>query len=212
MKNPYKICPFFEDENWRLRFVSEADAPELLRVYSDEKAVPLFNSDNCHGDDFHYTTMEQMKKAIAFWDFSYKEKFFIRWTVLKRESVKISSRTEHTCQAALPASSDCTSGATAVGTIELFHRDADDYFTNCGILRLDLRSDFEQKETIFEVLSLIVPSAFDLFDCRMIATKAPRFADERIEALGTLGFSATEESLIGGEDGKAYTDYYVLKR
>lgn len=193
MENPYKICPFFENENWSLRFVSEADAPELLEVYSDEKAVPLFNSDNCHGDDFHYTTMERMKKAIAFWDFSYKEKYFIRWTILKRESVK-------------------TSGATAVGTIELFHRDSNDYFTDCGVLRLDLRSDFEQKEMIFEILSLIVPSAFDLFDCRMIATKVPRFADERRQVVEKLGFLASEESLIGGEDGKAYTDYYVLKR
>ena len=30
----------------------------------------------------------------------------------------------------------------AMGTIELFNRKAKDYFNNCGLLRLDLRSDY----------------------------------------------------------------------
>ena len=48
-----------------------------------------------------------------------------------------------------------------IGTIELFHRDSKDYFNRCGLLRLDLKSDY------------------DLFDCDMVATKIPTFAGER---------------------------------
>ena len=36
------------------------DCDDLLEVYSDEAAVPLFNNDNCKGDDFHYKTKERM--------------------------------------------------------------------------------------------------------------------------------------------------------
>ena len=43
-------CPFYEDENYLVRKLEALDASDLLSVYSDEKAVPLFNSDNCNGD------------------------------------------------------------------------------------------------------------------------------------------------------------------
>ena len=33
---------------------------------------------------------------------------------------------------------------TAIGTIELFHRTAEDFFNHTGVIRLDLRSDFEK--------------------------------------------------------------------
>ena len=47
MLNPYERCPKYENENYLLRMVSKKDKEDLLKVYSDEKAVPFFNSDNC---------------------------------------------------------------------------------------------------------------------------------------------------------------------
>ena len=67
MKDVYEECPKFENEKYIIRPVLDNDAVDLLKVYSDEKAVLLFNSDNCGGDDFHYTTLERMKQAIDFW-------------------------------------------------------------------------------------------------------------------------------------------------
>ena len=64
MKNVYEVCPSFENEKYLLRFVELSDAQELLNVYRDEKAVPYFNSDNCHGDIFFYETLERMEEAI----------------------------------------------------------------------------------------------------------------------------------------------------
>ena len=74
MSNPYEKCPVLENEQYLLRLVEASDAPDLLAVYSDEKAVPLFNSDNCHGDDFHYTTLQRMQDAVGFWLWAYQDR------------------------------------------------------------------------------------------------------------------------------------------
>lgn len=192
--NPYETCPTYESENYLLRLVQMDDAPDLLAVYSDEKAVPFFNSDNCNGDDFHYTTLERMQQAVEFWLWAYNDKGFVRWAIIDKNIQK------------------------SIGTIELFNRKAmdgqkpKDYFNNCGLLRLDLHSDYESADRIFEILSLIVPPAFALFECGMVATKVPPFASARREATERLGFLKSDENLVGGDDGKIYTDYYVLLR
>ncbi|WAG55317.1 hypothetical protein LL033_22370 [Clostridium estertheticum] len=57
-----------------------------------------------------------MKQALNYWKFYYDQKGFVRWAIVdKKDNI-------------------------ASGTIELFHRDSKDYFNNCGLLRLDLRS------------------------------------------------------------------------
>lgn len=102
-------------------------------------------------------------------------------------------------------------GGCVIGTIELFHRDAADYFTDCGLLRLDIRSDYEREEEIVRIVSLILEPAFVLFRCGKIATKAVPGAVERIKSLKRLGFAATEEKVIG-HDGTRYGDYFVVVR
>lgn len=62
----YKECPKYKNKLITLIKTSEDDLEELLKCYSDEKAVPLFNSDNCHGDNFNYETIEKMRQAIDF--------------------------------------------------------------------------------------------------------------------------------------------------
>lgn len=188
MVNPYEKCPVYENENYLLRLVDLADAADLLQVYSDKKAVPFFNSDNCNGDDFYYTSLERVQSAIEFWLCEYQRKGFVRWVIVDKNT------------------------SCAIGTIELFHRKSEDYFNNCGLLRLDLRSDYERSGNISEILSLIVPPAFDLFDCEMLATKIPPVAAERRAVMEKAGFERSGEKLIAGKGGKAYGDYYVLKK
>lgn len=187
MLSPYEKCPVFENKNYLLRLVDAEDASELLLVYSDEKAVPIFNSDNCI-NNFHYTCPEQMQETINFWQSEYRKQNFVRWTIIDKNM-------QH-----------------AIGTIELFNRESEDYFNDCGLLRLDLRSDYERLVYICEILNLVLVSAFDLFNCQMIATKVPPVAIERKIAVEQLGFVATKETLIGGQDRKIYTDYYVLQK
>ena len=52
MVDVYKNCPEYENEDYHVRMVCQEDRMDLLKVYSDKRAVPFFNSDNCGGDDF----------------------------------------------------------------------------------------------------------------------------------------------------------------
>ena len=185
--NIYKSCPTLENDKYILRPVLDSDLDDLLKVYGDVKAVLLFNSDNCHGDDFHYTTKERMKQALDFWKQAYDNGWFVRLSIVDKKS------------------------GEAIGTIEEFRRDEKDYFTNCGLLRLDLRSDYEKASEIESILSLIAVPSFDLFGCGIVATKAIPSAIERIKALVAAGFTPSSESLVG-HDGTKYYDYYVLNK
>ena len=42
MVDVYKNCPEYENESYILRMVSKEDKKDLLKVYSDDKAVPFF--------------------------------------------------------------------------------------------------------------------------------------------------------------------------
>ena len=187
MKDVYKYCPEFENDKYLLRLISQEDASDLLKVYSDVKAVPFFNCDNCNGDDFFYTTIERMKQAVDFWIFSYDKRYFVRWSIIDKEKSEV------------------------IGTIELFHRDADEHFYECGLLRLDLRSDYENAKEIENIVLLIKSATYDMFYCEKIATKAVPTAMERIKALQNLGFVATDKKIVG-HDGTEYGDYFILEK
>ncbi len=186
-ENVYKECPVFENDRYLLRLVNMSDVKNLLKVYSDKNAVCFFNSDNCGGDDFYYTTEERMSEAVEYWIWEYSRKGFVRWSVIDKVTNE------------------------AIGTIELFHRKAKDYFNKCGLLRLDLRSDYESEETIIGVLEMIIRPTYRMFNCRMIATKAIPSAKNRVSALQTIGFNLSDAVLVG-HDGTQYKDYYVYKK
>lgn len=184
----YEKCPVFENEKYILRFVEEKDVAELLEVYSDKNALPFFNSDNCNGDNFYYPTAEKMFEAVKFWLFSYHEKYFVRFTVIDKSINK------------------------AVGTVELFRRYSDDKFDGDGVLRLDVKSDYEKENILSDIISIIVPPAFEMFDCTEIITKIPVYAVERMNAFRKYGFSKSEYFMVGTHDGYAYKDYWTLRK
>ena len=138
MSNIYENVPKFESEKFSLWFVDKADVDDLLEVYSDKNSLPFFNSDNCDGDNFYYPTKDKMEQAIDFWLKSYQTKWFVRWVIIDKISLK------------------------AIGTIELFNRTSEDKFNGMGVLRLDLKIEYEKEEVI---------------------TKVPNYAIERIANL-----------------------------
>lgn len=179
----YEEIPVMESDKFLLREIEDTDAEDLLKVYSDKAAVPLFNSDNCV-NNFYYVSIEEMKDTIAFWKKEYQSRYYVRWAIIDKKA-------------------NC-----AIGTIELFNRKAKDYFNNCGLLRLDLRSDYEKEDIIEDILSIIISETKDMFACEMIATKAVSIAKERIRSLEYMGFCLSEEVLTG-HDGTIYDAYYV---
>lgn len=178
----YDVCPVLKSEHFTLRLVERQDAPGLLRVYSDEETVKLCNADNCHYGTFRLNSLEDTLKCIDAWRHEYGLGCFVRWTIL--------------------------AGEEAIGTVELFHREAEDAFNHHGLLRLDLRSDWETLPALTELLALLHRHAYELFDCSILATKAPAFAAVRCQALQESGYMLSRNVLIG-HDGTEYGDYWV---
>ena len=181
MKSVYECCPILQGNFVKLELVTAADAKPLLDCYSDEKAVPFFNSDNCHGDDFHYTAIEQMKQAVAFWLFSYEKGYFVRMTIKNFTTNEI------------------------LGTIEIFHRKAQDYFNDCALLRIDLKSSAEKQAIITDILCLCQNELMPFFDTNRIVTKAVPAAQERIVSLKKLGYVLCSNKLLD-----QYDNYWEL--
>lgn len=183
----YKKIPELENERFLLRKVKQSDADDLLRVYSDKNALPFFNSDNCDGDNFYYATIKSMEQAMAFWESAYKNRWFARLSVVDK------------------------SAACAIGTAELCLRVSDDRFNNTGILRLDVRSDYENGDALYSILSLITPHIADMLGCSGIITKAPIYAVERIKAISQAGFKKSEHFLVG-KTGYKYDGYWIINQ
>lgn len=180
MKNDiYKECPIYTTDKLTLRLTSLDDTKELLKCYSDERAVPLFNSDNCNGDDFHYTTIERMEEAIKFWQFSYENRYFVRLTVILNETKE------------------------KIGTIEIFNRQANDEFNNIGVLRIDLQSKYEKKQYIDEILDVSNEYFYGAFGVETIITKAIPEAIERIASLKSKGYVVLNKKFM------VYDDYFI---
>lgn len=187
MQDIYQECPIIENERFLLRMVNEKDADALLKVYGDKKALPFFNSDNCNGNNFYCPTNDKMLETINFWLAEYKEKRYVRFAIVEKAKNIV------------------------MGTIELFNRQSNDFFNDCGLLRLDLRYDYENSADIMDIVSLIMEPAYRLFDCTMIATKAPIYAVDRIEALKKLGFELSNEYLLGHNEEK-YDGYWFSEK
>lgn len=184
--NIYETCPTLENENFLLRLVKDEDCDDLLRVYSDKNALPFFNSDNCDGDNFYYATKERMTEALGFWNLSYKNGWFVRLSIVDKTASNV------------------------IGTIELCLRVSEDEFNNMGILRIDVRSDYEKEEVLYDIAELITPHLSEMLGCNGIITKAPIYAVERIKAIQKAGFTKSEHLLIG-KNGHAYDGYWIMK-
>lgn len=182
----FEKCPELKSEHYLLRLTGAEDLEGLLAVYSDRNALPFFNSDNCNGDNFYYTTPERMKEAMDFWAYSYKNGWFARMTITER------------------------SGSHIIGTAELCRRASEDAFDGMCILRVDVGSGYETEAVLTEIFGLILPHTDELLGTRGIVTKGPVYAVERVRALKNNGFTLSEQLLTGGHDGYRYNGYWTV--
>ena len=184
--NIYEKCPEFESKKFLIRLFQKEDCNDLLKVYSDKNALPFFNSDNCDGDNFYYTTKEKMEEAISFWHMAYENGWFVRLSIVDKTV------------------------SSVIGTIELCLRASEDEFNHMGILRVDVRSDYEQEDMLYDIFLLITPKFEEMLGCKGVLTKAPIYAIERIKAIQKAGFTKSEHLLIG-KTGYAYDGYWTIK-
>lgn len=186
LMNIYKKCPTLESEKFIIRLFQDKDCDDLLKVYSDKNALPFFNSDNCDGDNFYYATRERMAEAIKFWHMSYENGWFVRLSIIDKAM------------------------SNAIGTAELCVRVSEDEFNSMGILRVDVRSDYEQEDALYDIFALITPNIEKMIGCKGVLTKVPIYAVERIKAIQKVGFTKSEHWLIG-KTGYAYDGYWTIQ-
>lgn len=117
-----------------------------------------------------------MTEAMDFWNMSYENGWFVRLSIVDKTV------------------------STVIGTVELCLRVSEDEFNNMGILRVDVRSDYEQENELYGILSLITPELEKMLGCKGVLTKAPIYAVERIKAIQKVGFTKSEHLLIGKQD------------
>lgn len=187
MTSVYNACPILENDRYLLRLTQREDLDGLLSIYSDLNALPFFNSDNCHGDNFYYPTRERMQEALDFWDYSYKNGWFARMTIIEKQN------------------------GTIIGTAELCFRVSEDAFNGMCILRVDVGSKYETEQVLAEVFGILAPHTDALLGSHGIVTKASIYAVERIKALKKVGFIPSVHLLVGGHDGYQYNGYWCLE-
>jgi ribosomal-protein-alanine N-acetyltransferase len=176
----YERCPRYQTEHFTLRFVRVSDAKDLLACYSNLEAGRFFNSDNCDFG-FHYESLEAMRICIKRWIDEYKNKAFIRFTIIDSKANK------------------------AAGTIEIFARaQLDEQYNKVGVLRIDLLPGYERKQYISEILKMANNNFYDAFLVDHIITKAIPEAMERKAALTESGFSPLESHKV-----VPYSDYFI---
>ncbi|MCI6464318.1 MAG: N-acetyltransferase [Lactobacillus johnsonii] len=184
--NIYESCPELENEKFLLRLVNYEDCEDLLKVYSDRNALPFFNSDSCDGDIFYYETKERMTEALNFWNMAYQNGWFVRLSIVDKTIARV------------------------IGTIEICLRVSEDDFDYMGILRVDVRSDYEKEDVLYDIMALITPHIYEMLGCDGIITKVPVYAVERTKAIQRIGFTKSEHFLIG-KTGYAYDGYWIMK-
>ena len=182
----FESCPTLESERFLLRFIQNEDCDDLLKVYSDKNTLPFFNSDNCNGDNFYYPTKQRMAEAISFWIWSYKIGEFVRFSIIDKAA------------------------SSAIGTMEIFYRVSNDAFDTMGLLRVDVRSDYEKEDMLYELFALITPRLPEMLGCSGVVTKAPLYAVERVNAVQKAGYQKSEHLLTAG-NGRTYDGYWVLQ-
>ena len=182
--NIYETCPVLENEKFIIRLFQTEDCGDLLKVYSDKNALPFFNSDNCDGDNFYYATRDRMEQALDFWQMAYENGWFVRLSIVDKAA------------------------ASVIGTVELCLRVSEDEFDRMGILRVDVRSDYEREDALYDIFSLVTPQLEELLGCKGVLTKAPIYAIERIKAIQKAGFTKSG-NLLMGKNGYAYDGYWT---
>ena len=69
---------------------------------------------------------------------------------------------------------------------------SEDEFNNMGILRVDVRSDYEQENELYGIFSLVTPELEKMLGCKGVLTKAQLYAIERMKAIQKVGFTTSE--------------------
>ena len=169
--DPYANCPQFDTEHFHLRQVRVEDAAELLCFYGNLSEWMFFG--NAMSNSIfasRHATIDEMRKCIEVWLDEYRNKYYIRFSVIDKATKK------------------------AIGTIEVF----DNAGKDDSYLHIDLSAPYENQSYIAELLTLADKELFKIFNINNLLIQAIPAAKERIAALQAYGYQPFE-CKAGGE-------------
>lgn len=176
----FTVCPEYETEQFKIRKLEAGDVEGLFPCYSDPEAARYFNGDCC-GDDFYYTDKEKFRECVEYWLSRYEARDFVRWSIFDKGT------------------------GLLVGTIEVCP--SLKYAVDgkmMGILRIDLRSEYEKQAVLEELMDILMVHIYEDFQVASVIMKIQKEAEERQKLIKKYQFvSAKEECNIG------LSDYYV---
>jgi len=165
--DPYARCPEFETEHMKFRQVREEDAEELLHAFYGDLSEWMFYGQEMTNRIFasRHATVDEMRRCISVWLDEYRNKYYIRFSVIDKTTKK------------------------AIGTIEVFNNagSKDDSY-----LHIDLSAPYETQQFISELLALADKELFKIFNIKNLLIQAVPAAKERIAALQTYGYRPYE--------------------
>lgn len=165
--DPYTTCPEFDTEHFHLRLVREEDAEDLLCFYGDLSGW-MFSGNAWSNGIFssNHPTVEEMRKCIRSWLNEYRNRFYIRLSVIDKAAGK------------------------PIGTVEIF--DNMDKSICGAALHIDLAAPYETQTHIEELLTLADKAFFQIFGFKYLIIQAVSSATERIAALHSFGYKVFE--------------------
>jgi len=178
--NPFIECPIYETERFIIRKLKREDTEELFSCYSDPKAVKCFNGDCC-GDDFYYTDIEKFRECVEYWLSRYDAEDFVRWSI-QDKGKQILFGTIEVC----PSLKYAVDGKLM------------------GILRIDLKSEYERQEVIEELLDVLLKHVYKDFQIASVLMKIQKEARERQKLVRRYCFVPAKD-----ECNISFSDYYV---
>ena len=183
MMNVFSVCPEYETEHFKIRKLKAEDADELFLCYSDPEAARFFNGDCC-GDDFYYTDKDKFRECVKYWLSRYEARDFVRWSIQDKDTKSLIGTVEV-----------CPSLKYAVDGKMM------------GILRIDLKSEYEYWTVLKELMDVLVCHIYKDFEVVSIIMKIQKDAVGRQKFLKEYQFvNAKEECNISLED------YYIRYR
>lgn len=184
--NPFDECPVYETDNFIFTKIKPEDAEDLFEVYSDLTTRQHMNNDNC-GGEWPCDSLEIMEQGIKSWEQEYQDKFYIRWTVTQKHTMK------------------------HIGTIELAPAPSVTRFfdgvCDTGILRVDIKSELETESVFTEIYSMTRNEMIEDFGIIKIITKGLGHDDQRIQGLNNSAYHRMNDYEI-----ISYPDYYFVSK
>ena len=179
----YTQCPRYENELLFLRQTRVEDALQLAKIYADKESRKLFNMDNFAQPCF-FETEEEMRREICFYNASYQARDFVRWSVFLKENKEL------------------------IASVECFARESDGVFPRAGILRMDIKSEWEMESILVSIMELMILHAYEDFHVDLIATKVVPDAQLRQSVLQKMGFLFSEQQPMDHQ-GNRLKDYMI---